>query len=515
MAYRSEFPQICVALGCADSGTLEKAAAAACDSGEQFLEIRMDLLDQPSHGVEVIRRLKRRYPEVFLLATCRRKQNGGKFHGSVEEQLGLLGAAVEAGAQAVDVEVETAAAAPARLPALRERARLIVSYHNFQSTPALGPVLQRLQKVPADVYKLATTACKPSDNYRVLEALRQNHGRPLVVLAMGEAGLPSRILSLSRRAPFTFAAPPCDGAAPTAPGQVSSTLLRRRYRADRHTLETQIYGVIAHPVGHSISPAVHNRAFHARRVDAVYLPFQVEPARLADYFDLAANLPIAGFSVTIPHKQKVMRYLAGVDPAARRIGAVNTVYRRKGRLFGTNTDIAGVLAPLEKRLKLKASRILIAGAGGGARAAAFALADKGAHVCLTARNLDRARALARACGAEAIEKSRLSGRHFDALIHATPVGMYPRTDESYFDDEIPAALVFDMVYNPAETRLLKLAREAGKEAISGLEMFLEQAAAQFELWTRMTAPRLAMEKAAREALVSPAGAAPPQNPRAS
>lgn len=508
MAYRSDFPQICVALGCTESDRLETLARNACESGEQFLEIRMDMLDEPCQAVSVIRRLKELYPEVFLLATCRRKQNGGRFKGSIPEQFKLLQAAVEAGAQAVDMEIESAAVAQERLAAFQDRARLVVSYHNFQSTPALPPVLRKLEQAPADVYKLVTMARKPTDNHRILEVARRPQKRPLVVLAMGEVGIPSRVLSLSRHCPFTYAAPPpCRAggeprAAPTAPGQVSSWLLRRQYRVDRHTCATQVYGVIANPVGHSISPAVHNRAFQARRIDAVYLPFLVEERHLPDFIKLAAELPVTGFSVTIPHKQKVMRHLEGVDPEAQRVGAVNTVYRRRGHLRGANTDLMGVIKPLEKRVKLKNTPVLIVGTGGAARAAAFALVEKGARIFLTGRNPDRARALARVCGGEALDRERLAGRRFDVLVHATPVGMYPHVEECLFPQEIPAELVFDMVYNPLETQLLKNARAAGKAAISGLEMFLEQAAAQFEIWTGMTAPRLAMEAVAREILES-------------
>ncbi len=498
MAYRNEFPRICVALGCAESDKLEKLARQSCEDGEEFLEIRLDMQDEPATGVGIIRRLKQKYPDTYVLATCRRKQNGGQFRGSIDEQFKVLEAAVEAGAQAVDVEVETAEAATERLRAFGGRAKVIVSYHNFQGTPALRPIVRKLEKTPADVYKLVTTATKPMDNVQVLEIARNSGARPMVVLAMGEMGVPSRVLSLGRHAPFTYAAPL--SAAGTAPGQVSSRLLRRQYRSDRHTAETAVYGVIANPVGHSISPAVHNRAFQARRVNAVYVPFQVEERHLGDFFRVAAALPVAGFSVTIPHKQRVLRYLDSVDPAARRIGAVNTVYRRHGKLRGANTDGIGVTAPLEKRLKLKGAKILVIGNGGGARGAAFALADKGAKVFLTGRSPDRVRALARICGATVVEREKLGGQHFDALVHATPVGMRPKMGESFFPEEIPAEVVLDMVYNPLETLLLKQARAARKKVISGLEMFLEQAAAQFEIWTAQEAPRMAMETAAREAL---------------
>ena len=498
MAYRSEFPRICVALGAGEASALEKLAREACDRGEEFLEFRLDALEEPSQGLNIIRRLKSRHPEVQVLATCRRRPNGGAFRGSIEEELRLLEAAVEAGAQSVDVEVETAGAAPQRVKALRERARVVVSYHNFQSTPALGPLLRLLAKNPADLHKLITTAQKPSDNLRVLEAAAAARREPLLAFAMGEMGVPSRVLALARRSPFTYAAPL--GAAGTAPGQVSSLLLRRQYRVERHTAATQVFGVIANPVGHSISPAVHNRAFQARHFDGVYVPFQVEPRHLTDFMTVVKGLPVAGFSVTIPHKQRVMRHLTAIDPVARQIGAVNTVYRKHGRLRGANTDAAGVTGPLEKRLKLKNKKILIVGNGGAARSAAFTLADTGAQVFLTGRNPAKVRALARACGAAALDAAQMAGRYFDVLVHATPLGMYPRVEESYFRDEIPADVVFDMVYNPLETLLAKNARKTGKKVICGLEMFLEQAAAQFEIWTGMEPPRLAMEAAAREAL---------------
>jgi len=503
MAYRSDFPPICVALGCAESDKLQKLAVETCDAGEEFVEIRMDMLEEPSEAVRVIGRLRNRYPDVVLLATCRRHPNGGRFQGSIGQQLDLLESAIQAGAQAVDVEVETAEEAADRTAALRSHAKLLVSYHNFESTPVLGPVLRRLEKTPADVLKLVTTASKPSDNVRILELARQHHNRPLVALAMGESGAPSRILSLSRHCAFTYAAPPAmatgnrDG---TAPGQISSSLLRKQYRADRHACSTAIYGVIASPIGHSLSPAVHNRALQAKRVDGVYLPFLVGERQLGDFIRLASQLPVAGFSVTIPHKQKILRHLSGVDPLAKRIGAVNTVYRKQGKLRGTNTDAEGVIVPLQKRLKLKGAQVLIAGNGGAARGAAFALVERGARVWLTGRNPARTRALAKACGAESLAREQLAGRRFDALVHATPLGMHPNTSDSFFTDEIPAGLVFDMVYNPLETVLLKRARAAGKIVISGLEMFLEQAALQFEIWTGMGAPRLAMETVAREAL---------------
>jgi len=232
----------------------------------------------------------------------------------------------------------------------------------------------------------------------------------------------------------------------------------------------------------------------------VYLPFLVSPAHLRDFFLLAERLPIAGFSVTIPHKQKIIRYLDIVDPLARRIGAVNTVWRKSGKWRGTNTDVAGVTTPLAKQLRLKDASVLIVGNGGAARGAACALSDAGARITLVGRNPDRVRALAKICNAEPILREQLDSRYFDVVVHATPIGMYPHVNECFFDGTIPGEVVFDMVYNPRETVLLQRAREQGKTVVSGLAMFIEQAVQQFEIWTGETAPRALMEKAALEAL---------------
>ena len=511
----SRLPRICVALGCAESAQLQRLALNACESGERFLEIRLDMLDRPESGIPVIRHVMKRYPGTVIIATCRRTPNGGEFGGGIDEQAEVLGHAVSAGAALVDVEIETAQAAPHMVERFRGSARVIVSCHDFEKTPALGPVLRRLKKTPADIYKIATTVRKPSDNTRLLDLASGNEGTPLVILGMGEAGLPSRILGPARGSIFGFGAPDVraspgkrgrptasqpTGPQPTAPGQITASLMRSRYQAQKGKSSSELYGVIACPVGHSMSPALHNRAFQSKRIDAVYLPFLVEPAQLADFFRFARELPVAGFSVTIPHKQRVQRHLHSVDRLAQRIGAVNTVYIRRGKLRGTNTDAAGITAPLEKRIPLKKATVLIAGNGGAARGAIFAAKDKGARVTLTGRNPRRVRALARACGVEAAGREKLAGRHFDILIHATPLGMSPNIEGCFFSDAIPADLVFDTVYNPLETVLLKKARLAGKKSISGLEMFLEQAAAQFEIWTGETAPRTVIKKTVLQAL---------------
>jgi len=492
------FPRICIALGLPDVRNLLEHARREAEAGETFLEFRLDYLHDPCKGAEAIREFLDSFPDCTLVATCRRHQNRGKFNGSIEEQLAVLDLAVDHGAHAIDVEIETAEVAPERLSQFRGRAQVILSYHNFEATPPMDTVVNRMLRVTADAYKVVTTARKPSDNVRVLAAAKALPKHRMVVLAMGELGFPTRVLSPVFGGIYSYAAPLY--AEGTAAGQVSARHLRHLYRIEKLTKGAKIYGVIAEPVRHSISPVVHNRAFQAKRMDAVYLPFLVSPAHLRDFFSMAEKLPLAGFSVTLPHKQKIIRYLDAVDPLARRIGAVNTVWRKAGKWRGANTDAAGVTQPLSRMVRLPKATVLIVGNGGAARSAACALSDAGAKICLVGRNADRVRALAKVCGAEPLLRDQLVTRHFDAVVHATPLGMYPNVSECFFNGSIPAEIVFDMVYNPLETELVKRARQQGKVVIPGLDMFIEQAVRQFEIWTGEPAPKAVMLKAAAEAL---------------
>jgi 3-dehydroquinate dehydratase/shikimate dehydrogenase len=327
----------------------------------------------------------------------------------------------------------------------------------------------------------------------MVEFFRAKRESPLIAFAMSEIGVATRILSLSAGCAFTYAAPlQAEG---TAPGQIPAKLMRSLYRADKLGKRSRVFGVVADPVAHSKSPQLHNRAFQSKRIDAVYLPFRVASSALGDWMKLAEKLPVSGFSVTIPHKQKIVRYLDTVDPLARRIGAVNTVWRKGGKWRGANTDVAGILKPLEQRRRLTHAHVLLAGYGGAARAAAFALHDAGARITITGRDAARAQTLARAVDADVVTVKRAEQQDYDIVLNATPVGMHPDCDACLFRERVPGDVVFDMVYNPRETKLLKMARDQRRTVISGLEMFLEQAAEQFEIWTGETAPRAVMRQA--------------------
>jgi 3-dehydroquinate dehydratase/shikimate dehydrogenase len=491
-------PRICVALGLFSPDELERAAELECRDGNDFLEFRLDYLKEPGAGVLVLQRFLRKHPDAAVLATCRHAQHHGHFKGSIDQQIAILSEAAGSGAAVVDVEIESAECAKAAIAEVRKRAPLLISFHDFERTPALAQVLRRLEKIEADAYKVVTTAVKLSDDARLIEFARAKHSVPVIALAMSEIGTATRILSPSLGSPFTYAAPGNGGG--TAPGQVPARLMRSLYRCDKLTKKSRVFGIIADPVAHTKSPLMHNRAFQTKRMDAVYVPFRVPVSQLADFMKLAGELPVHGFSVTIPHKQKILRYLDVVDPLAKRIGAVNTVWRKAGKWRGANTDTQGVLKPLSKQIRLAHASVLIAGYGGAARAAAIALSDAGANITITGRNLSSAQALARVIKADAVPLKQAERSFYDALVHATPVGMVPNADIALFRDAVPADVVLDMVYNPYETTLLKHARSEGRTIIHGTDMLLEQAFCQFEIWTGEAAPRSVMQEALEQQL---------------
>jgi 3-dehydroquinate dehydratase/shikimate dehydrogenase len=371
----------------------------------------------------------------------------------------------------------------------------ITSFHDFRGTPRdLRPVVKRLERAGGDAIKIATECRTIADGRRVLECVRGK--RRLIAVPMSEVGSPARILALREGSALAYASTE----ETTAPGQLSLDEMKNLYRADRLDRSTRVYGVIGDPIGHSLGPLLHNTGFHARKMNAVYLPFLVRDLR--DFLGAVEPLRISGFSVTLPHKQAILRHLDDCDPLAAQIGAVNTVVvRGGGKLYGYNTDYIGVLRALERRVALRGSRVLLFGAGGAARAAAFALAQGGAIVAVTARRTKHARALARAVGGEAIERRHIRGEFFDAIVNATPVGMHPHSGQSPLDArELNCRLLMDMVYRPMKTRLLKAARRRGIETISGVEMFLAQGTSQFEIWTGVRAPESSMRRVVMDAL---------------
>jgi 3-dehydroquinate dehydratase/shikimate dehydrogenase len=303
---------------------------------------------------------------------------------------------------------------------------------------------------------------------------------------MGEQGVISRVLGVRAGSAFTFAA-----AAPgqeTAPGQITAQELRNVYRIEQVDVATRIYGVVGDPIAHSLSPAIMNAAFRRENVNAVYLALHAKT--LKDLLTCIREIPIHGISVTMPYKEAILPQLDNTDSHTTKIGACNTVVRAQdGKLYGFNTDTAGIVRPLERRLTaLEGARILVIGAGGAARAAVFGLKERGAEVYILNRSLANAKKLAHQARARIMKRPDLKKVSFDVIINATPVGMGNTRETPLQDKEINARYVFDMVYDPPETRLLKLAKERGAQIIPGIEMFVHQAARQFEIWTGKPAP---------------------------
>ena len=490
-------PRIFVTLGGASLAAME-AQASHLSGAPLGYELRLDQLQDFTQFASSLRQMLSRLHGLQTIATCRREVAGGAFKGTVEQQTAILADAVCAGCQWVDIEIESIKETGAALLQQFHPGRVIVSYHNYRGTPPLGRIYRQLARLPVDMVKVATYAEHLKHNIQVRRLLKTHRSqRPkLVALGMGPSGIPSRLLGLLWGSAITYASP---GNHSFVPGQVPAEIMRSVYRVDRIDRHTQLYGVVGSGASMSLSPAMQNAAFQAKHVNAVYLP--CETNKISDFLAFAREVGLLGFSVTMPYKRAILRALDWADPLATRIRACNTVAVQNGKWMGWNTDAAAVVEVLTKRLRLPGSRILILGAGGAARAAAYALHAEGATVIVAARREDDARRLARAVSGQAVSWDGADGLEVDAVINATPVGMYPHMDSSPIDlSRLRVRVVFDMVYYPLATRFITQARGRGLITISGLEMLVAQGARQFEIWTGLSAPRALMEQAVRQVL---------------
>lgn len=503
-------PRVCVAVFGSDAAQLiEKAESVVRDN--TFIEFRLDYIARPALALSRIKEFTEFHPHVTVIATCRRAASGGKFQGSIAAQLEILAKAAAAGCQLIDIELQTAVRLkPAQLDKLRSKAAIILSFHDFRATQKLEETLKKMASYPADFYKIVGTARSLSDNVTMMKFL-ENHRdeHPLIGLCMGEQGIISRVLGVRAGSVFTFAALTADEK--TAPGQVTAQDLRSTYRIDQVDVATRVYGVAGDPIAHSLSPAIMNAALRRENVNGVFLGLHAKS--LKDLLACVREIPIQGLAITMPYKQEIIPHLDNTDPATSKIGACNTVVRSDGKLYGFNTDTSGVVRPLEQRMTLQDARILVLGAGGAARAAVFGLQDRGAQLFILNRSLPAAQKLARQAKARTIKRADLKRLDFDVIINATPVGMGNTRESPLNADEIKAQYIFDMVYDPAETKLLRLARERGAQVIAGSEMFVHQAARQFEIWTGKPAPREDMLRIVQLALAERAVAHAPEKSR--
>ena len=475
--------------------SMEKALEdiSAAEKLADIIELRLDLIARFDLS-ELIKATT-----LPLIATNRTKLEGGQFKGSEEERVQILRQAMQSGADYIDIETSTPKELLQSILENKGKTQVILSYHNFTNTmDDLEPLYEIMCDLPGDILKIVTYAQDISDNlkmFRLLERAKKEN-RKLIALCMGENGEISRVLSPLLGGLLTFGA--LETGKESAPGQIAANVLRNVYRADRPRENFKIYGVIGNPVSKSMGYLIHNRAFQEIGSKDIYVSFLIKNAE--KFFNEFKGF-FSGLSVTMPFKENIIPLLDEVDETARKIGAVNTVVKTPKGWKGSNTDCTGAIQALEKHLDLKEKNVLIIGAGGTAKAIGYGVVEKGGWLTVTYnKNKERGVQLAKELGCRLASIRDIRDHDFDVLINCSPVGMSPNVEETPFLSRNlkKGMLVFDSVYNPPETRLIREARAAGCTVVTGVELFINQAVGQFELWTGKKAPIEAMREVLME-----------------
>lgn len=479
---------------------LARKVAQAHAGGADLVELRLDTSLVQVGSLEALYPLLNTLRQLPLpvLVTLRHRSEGGTWDGPTSERQRLYAHADRNGAAYIDQELATD---DGWRPT---HAKLVLSHHNFASmSPDLDGIIQRMHAAGADVAKIAVMPHDAADLADIARCYRHAKGA-VCAIAMGEIGLPSRLLAGCWNAAFTFAR--LDGDEGSAPGQPTVRELSDRYRLHQQNADTRIFGVIGNPIHHSLSPHIHNAAIDEQNINAVYVPFLVhDPVA----FWKACGKFIDGLSITIPHKHDLIPLMNRCEPLVTRIGAMNTIWRdADGNTVGANTDAVAAMACLEEETgSLTGKKAILLGAGGVARAIAFALADRGAKVCIVNRSHDRADALAKEMGGSVADANQAHQQPFDIIINGTSVGMEAPTNSPWpADRHHRNSVVFDTVYTPLETRLIKDAQLAEARTVSGLSMFIGQAAEQYQRFFGLAAPTDVMHRVALERLEAKAKA---------
>jgi 3-dehydroquinate dehydratase/shikimate dehydrogenase len=483
-------PRLCVTVTATSTAELRRRRDAVRDA--DLVELRLDGVRDPDVAGSLD---GRRLP---VIVTCRPTWEGGRFEGSEEARHRILGEALAHGAEYVDIEWRAGFDDLVRQAGGR---RIVLSSHDFESVPAdLAQRAHAMRSTGAEVIKLAVTAQRLTDCIPLAELGEAGRDGGAVLIAMGPKGLITRVL------PCRFCSEWSYGGSLNALGQLTPEVLLNTYRFRSLTSETALYGLVGSPLDHSVSPDMHNAAFKAASIDAVSLPLPAADAD--DFVKFAHAFGVKGASVTIPFKVSLFEHVDAV-PVARRVGAINTISLEHGRWVGDNTDVAGFLRPLmDAGVPLTRVRAAVLGSGGAARAVAVGLGDAGASVTIHARDAGRAQDTARAVGVQAASWPP-EPNTWDLLVNCTPVGMHPHVDQSPLPRAaldlaragvLSGRYVYDLVYNPPTTRLLRDAAAAGCVAIGGLDMLVGQAQEQFLRWTATTVPASVMRGAAERKL---------------
>ena len=500
----------------------------AAKRGARLIELRLDFLKKAPD----FKRLLENKP-CPLVATVRRPADGGRWAGTEDARQTLLRQAIVAGFDWVDLETDVA-------DAIRrfKDVKRIISYHNLREVPAdLEKLHEHMCQQDGDVVKVAVRAQQPADNLRLLELVRRAK-KPTVALCMGDLGMPSRLLAGKFGAPFTYCA--FNKERGIAPGLPSFDEMLRVYHYEAVNADTAVFGVIGDPVAHSLSPLAHNAAFRKLGINAIYVPFRVPRDNLEEFVKEFDQLGVRGYSVTIPHKEAAADFAGVKEPAVAQTRTANTLLRRTEQNpdtriasapaapqpansllrrpdgFGSrweahNTDYLGAVESLRAHLEaapegisraLQSRPTLILGAGGVARAIAFALHNEGALVTLASRTTERARKLADEINSRAVDWAARHSVTAEIVINCTPIGMHPKVDESPLHPSFlkPGLVVFDTVYTPETTLLVKEARNRGCLVLTGVDFFVRQAAVQFQLFTGRPAPLETLTRVVKRAL---------------
>ncbi|KAF8401566.1 hypothetical protein HHK36_012508 [Tetracentron sinense] len=519
-------------------------------SGADLVEIRLDFIKNlsPRRDLEI---LIKESPLPTLI-TFRPTWEGGQYEGDENRRLDALRLAMELGADYIDVELQVAYEFNKSIHGKKpEKLKVIVSSHNYQSTPSLediGSLVTKIQATGADIVKIATTALDITDVTRIFQTTvhsqmtHQLKQVPVIGLVMGQRGWISRLLCPKFDGYLTFGT--LGAGMVSAPGQPTIKDLLGLYNLRQLGPDTKVFGVIGNPVGHSRAPILFNEAFKSVGFNGVYVHFLVDDITkfLNTYSSpdfpgfrfnlLSKDLNIVYLSIlcaqaivfakisistvswvlciccTLPHKEDALRRCDEVDPIAKSIGAVNLIIRRPsdGKLIGYNTDYFGAISAIEDGLRgshninnetgspLAGKLFVVIGAGGAGKALAYGAKEKGARVVIANRTYHRARELADKVGGEALSLAELDSFHPEdgmILANTTSVGLQPNVDETPIAKQALSSysLVFDAVYTPLLTRLLREAEESGAIVVTGLEMFIRQAYEHFERFTDLPAPK--------------------------
>lgn len=493
---------ICATIGRGRHSSVIEEWQAAAKAGAGLVELRVDCLRREP---DLKRLLKDRFtPLVF---TVRRGVDGGMWRGDEEKRLQILREAIALGVDYVDLENDVAAKIRRFGPTKR-----IVSYHNLKKTPEdLGEIVAACNECDPDVVKVAATASNLADVSRILH-LGVDAQRPTITIAMGEMGRFTRVLNAKFGAPFTYAG--FNRERVFAPGMPYVSELKKDYLYDQIDADTEVYGVIGDPIGHSLSPAVHNAAFRKLGLNKVLVPFQVPKGQLETFFLEMEWLGIKGCSVTIPHKEDVIPLLHSKEGSVERTGSCNTVsIDADGVKTGFNTDYRAAIDSLEDAMgktdapdapsPLLDKQVLLLGAGGVARSIAFGMTRRGASVTITNRHDERAAKLAEEVGCRSANWGLRATLLADVIVNCTPVGMHPDVDDTPLPPSAfqrSGTVVFDTIYHPENTMMLKLARERKCTTLTGVDMFVRQAALQFKIYTDRDAPLDVMRAALKRKL---------------